>query len=208
MTQQLKFLLKHDRFPDEKGADTIEIVVDGEGADVASIDDLIEIVREEVDTARKRAVGTHIVDYDSFSSDSAYLDQVDIFAGQTVVVGVSLAGEPASYGVLGRYDDGEEYADLATGVTAADAEFQVRWKMAEEQGATPAEFDDFLDAMIEIEIVRCEPGPISDDELRRALQALIDETVAAGHSGEALDKAVRLLSEPAPETAVPAGPRP
>lgn len=207
MTQQLKFLLKHDRFPDEKDVETIEIVVRGDGADVASVHDLIEIVREEADAARKRAVATHIVDYDSFSSDSAYLDQVDTFAGQTQVVGVSLVGETASYGVLGQFEDGTDWAGLSAGVTAAEAEFHVRWKMALQQGATPAAFDDFLDAVAEVEIVRCEPGPISSEELRAALQALIDEANAAGRSGEDLDQAVDLLRAPELANAMSAGPR-
>lgn len=207
MTQQLKFLLKHDRFPDENGVETIEMVVPGEGADVASVHDLIEILREEAGTACKRAVATHIVDYDSFSSDSAYLDQVDTFAEQTQVVGVSLAGETASYGVLGQFEDGTDWAGLSAGVTAAEAEFHVRWKMALQQGATPASFDDFLDAVAEVEIVRCEPGPITDEELRATLQALIDEANAAGRSGEDLDQAVDLLREPELETAMSAAPR-
>lgn len=208
MTQQLKFLLKHDRFPDEKDANTIEVAVDAEGAETASIDDLLEIVREEAGSARKQAVGTHIVDYGSFSGDSAYLDQIDRFAGETIVVGVSLVGETASYGVLGRYDNGNDYADLTRGVTQAEAEFQARWTMALNQGADPADLDDLLDAMAEIEIVRCQAGPISDDELRVALQALIDEATAAGHSGEALDNAVEMLRAPPVEAVPYEGPRP
>lgn len=208
MTQQLKFLLKHDRFPDERDANTIEVAVDAEGAEIASIDDLLEIVRDEAGSALKRAVATHIVDYNSFAGDSAYLDQVDRFANQTTVVGVSLAGDLATFGVLGRYGDGSDFADLVQGVTQADAEFQTRWKMAAEQGAATSDLDAFLDAMSDIEIVHCQPGPISDDELRSALQALIDEALAAGHSGEALDQAVELLREPAPEAGMFVGPRP
>lgn len=208
MTQQLKFLLKHDRFPNEKDANTIEVVVEGDGAEFASVEDLIEIVREEAEGARKHAVGTHIVDYNSFGSDSAYLDQIDRFAAETVVVGVSLVGETASYGVLGRYDNGNDYADLTLGVTEAEAEFQARWTMALNQGADPTDLDDLLDAMAEIEIVRCQAGPISDDELRIALQALIDEATAAGHSGEALDNAVEMLRAPPVGAVLYEGPRP
>ena len=63
-------------------------------------------------------------------------------------------------------------------------------------------FDDFLDAMSAVEIIRSHPGPISAAELRAALEELVREVQEAGHSGPAFDAGVALLRidgfEPSP----------
>lgn len=218
MTQKLKFVLKHDRFPDAVGTNMVEVEVevDGAGAEIASVEDLIGIVRDEAGSAITRAVGAHIVGHGSFASHEAYLARIDRFAAGTAIVGVSLVGDAASYGVLGRYEHGGEYAGLASGVTAAEAEFQARWTMAQAQGTVTTDFDGFIEAMIGIEVVHCLPFPMSDDELRDELQALVDEARAGEVSGGILDlgDALQALIDEALAGArsdavcAPSGPRP
>lgn len=190
MTQKLRFLVQHPRFQASAG-NTVEVVVHGEGADEATAEDLIEIVREAAGGACRRAVGTHLIDSASLSS-RAGLDHVGRLAADASIAGVFLVGEQDRYAVLGRRPDGSEYVAEFSCVTQAEAEFRARWTLAAEEGAASC-FDDFLDAMGRVEILRSHPGSISADELRLALEKLIEEALAAGHSGPALDTGVALL---------------
>jgi hypothetical protein len=205
VTQKLRFLVQHPRFQ-ASAANTVEVVVDGEGADDASAEDLIEIVREAAGGACRRAVGTHLVDAVSLSSRAA-LDHVGRLAAEASIGGVFLVGEQDRYAVLGRRPDGSEFVAEFSCVTQAEAEFRARWTMAAEKGAASC-FDDFLDAMGRVEILRSHPGSISAEELRLALAKLVKEALAAGHSGPALNEGVALLGRTGFEPSVAPGPRP
>lgn len=192
MTQKLKFLVKHPRFRPQSGPGTVEILVDGDGADVANAEDLIEIVREASARACRDAVRRELTTSGAVKGDIRARSLVDGLAAECSIVGVSLEGDLDRYAVLGRRTDGGEYVGRFSCVTQAEAEFQARWRLAAAESSASC-FDDFLDAMGAVEIVRSHPGPISATELRAALVELVREVREAGHSGPALDAGVALL---------------
>lgn len=208
MPTQIKFTLKHDGFPDLAGPRTVETLVDHDRVMTDDEDDFIEVVREALEDARKSVAGAHLVDYDSFGSDSAYLDRIDEVAREMEVVSVELTGKPVRYAVRGDYSQEGDWADSMEGVTEAEARFQARWTMAENEGAVVNPFDEFLDRLADIDITECEPEPVSKDEYRDMLRALCQEAAEAGHTGEALEKAMAALASDGHEVEVSTGPRP
>jgi len=192
----LTFLIEHPRFPDLKGPNTIEMQVDANKTyDAYSVSDMIEDVRECAGFARRRAAGTYLVDYDSFGSESAYLNRVDEVVEEMKVTGVYIAGPSKRYAVSGIYSDGGgDWYDWVEATSDAEAVFQAKWSMAENQGSDPAEdFEYFLDAMDGIEITSYAPEPVTKDEYKDAIRKLVEEAVAAGHGGPALDEAIEKL---------------
>jgi len=192
----LTFLIEHPRFPDLKGRNTIEMKVDANQAyDAYAVSDMIEDVRECAGFARKRAAGTYLVDYDSFGSESAYLNRVDEVAEEMKVIGVYIAGPSKRYAVSGIYSDGGgSWHDWVEATDDAEAIFQAKWSMAENQGSDPAEdLDYFLNRMDDIEITSYGLEPVTKDEYKDAIRKLVEEAVAAGHSGPALDDAIEKL---------------
>jgi hypothetical protein len=199
VTQKLKFQVKHPRFAAQGGPDTVEVLVDGDGAEVATAEDLVEIVREACVHACREAVRRELTSPGAGGTRTQAL--VDELAAQCSIVAVSLVGDVDRYAVLGRHGDGGDYVGRFSCVTQAEAEFQARWALAVVEAPMPC-FDDFLDAMSAVEIIRSHPGPISAAELRAALEELVREVQEAGHSGPAFDAGVALLRidgfEPSP----------
>lgn len=206
MTQKLKFLVKHPRFGAKGGSDTVEVLVDGDGAEVANAEDLVEIVREAFVHACRDAVRRELTSPGS-SAEGVGARIVDELVAQCSIVAVSLEGDLDRYAVLGRYGDGSDFVGRFSCVTQAEAEFQARWALAA-AGGSAACFDDFLDAMGAVEIVRSHPGPISAAELRAALEELLSEVREAGHSGPAFDAGIALLRAGAFEPSRSPSPRP
>lgn len=206
MTQKLKFLVKHPRFGARGGSDTVEVLIDGDGAEVATAEDLVEIVREAFVHACREAVRRGLTSPGG-PAEGGGARIVDDLAAQCSIVAVSLEGEVDRYAVLGRYGDGSDYVGRFSCVTQAEAEFHGRWAMAAAEGPAPC-FDDFLDAMGAVEIVRSHPGPMSAAELRIALEEILREVQAAGHSGPAFDAGVALLRADGFEPSPSPSPRP
>lgn len=114
--------------------------------------------------ARKKYAAT-MVDYDSFGSDSAYLDRIDAIADRLTIVSLAKAGEMTPFLVEGFYSDEQAWSDRIDAVDAEDAEFSARWIMAANEGARPQDFESFLDAMLDQKVVSLRPDPVSFDEL-------------------------------------------
>jgi hypothetical protein len=207
VTQKLKFQVKHPRFAVPGGPDTVEVLVDGDGAEVATAEDLIEIVREACVRACREAVRRELVSPGSSARGTRTQALVDELAGQCSIVGASLEGDVDRYAVLGRHGDGSDYVGRFSCVTQAEAEFQARWALAAAEASAPC-FDDFLDAMGAVEIIRSHPGPISAAELRAALEELLQEVQEAGHSGPAFVAGVALLRTDGFEPSSTQSPRP
>lgn len=206
MTQKLKFLVKHPCFGARSESDTVEVLVDGDGAEVATAEDLVEIVREAFVHACRDAVRRELTPHGG-SADEIRARIVDDLAAQCSIVAVSLEGDRDRYAVLGRYGDGGDYVGRFACVTQAEAEFQARWALAAAEGPTSC-FDDFLDAMGAVEIIRSHPGPISAAELRAALEGVLREVHEAGHSGPAFEAGVALLQADGFEPSRSPPPRP
>lgn len=131
--------------------------LDGEAMIDAAIDISIE--------ARKKYAAT-LVDYDSFGSDSAYLDRIDKIADDRLTIGsLTKAGEMTPFLVDGVYSDDQLWSDRIDGVDAEDAAFSARWIMAVNEGARPKEFESFLDTMLDQKVFSCRPDPVSFDDL-------------------------------------------
>lgn len=192
MTQKLKFLVKHPCFGAQGGSDTVEVRVDGDGAEVATAEDLIEIVREACVHASREAVRREPRSPGGSVGGTRTHALVDELAAQCSILGVALEGDVDRYAVLGRHGDGRDYVGRFSCVTQAEAEFQARWALAAMEASAPC-FNDFLDAMAAVKIIRSHPGPISAAELRAALEELVLEVQEARHSGPAFDAGVALL---------------
>lgn len=121
------------------GEENVETVVEHEfeggiGPEGLTCEQLSDAAVEIADVARKN-VASRSVDYDSFSSDSAYLEALDARARQFYVVEMAAPGEQAVYVVDGEYDGDPDHAgrwgDRVSATSVGEAEFQARWVMAE-----------------------------------------------------------------------------
>jgi len=192
----LTFVIEHPNFPDLKGRNTVEMQVNANrDYDAYFVSEMIEDVRECAGDALKRAAGTYLVHYDSFGSDSAYLDRVDEVVAEMTFKGVYIAGASKRYAVSGIYSDGGgDWYDWVEATDDAEAVFQAKWAMAENQGRDPAEdFDSFLNLMDDIQITSYAQEPVTKQEYQDALTALVREALEAGYTGSALDEAVAKL---------------
>ena len=78
----------------------------------------------------KAYAGT-LVDYDSYSGDSAYLDEIDRRIAEFRILGIRKAGEARRWLADAVYpDDGGGWTDNVMAVDVAEARFQARWTCA------------------------------------------------------------------------------
>jgi hypothetical protein len=66
----------------------------------------------------------------------------------------------------------------------------------------------FFDVMDDIEITHYAKEPVTKQEYKDAFQRLVEEAIAAGHSGPALDDAIAKLQSDGVEIEVSAAPAP
>lgn len=106
---------------------------EGIGPDGLTCEQLSDAAVEIADAARK-AVASRSVDYDSFSSDSAYLEALDARAREFYVVDMAAPGAQTVFSVDGEYDGDPDHAgrwgDQVSAASVGEAEFQARWIMA------------------------------------------------------------------------------
>jgi len=208
-----KVAIHHLDFPDEAGPKTVEISVPAEKefTGISGVDDLLLEAKDAAVTALKRAAGNYLVDYDSFGNDSQYLNRIDEVVAEMTVLSITLSGEPRRYSVTGIYsDEGGDWSDWVYAIHDAEAEFQAKWTMAENQGEgggpSGEDIEDFIDTMDDIKITYFHEEPVTKDEYRDAFRKLVEEAIAAGHSGPALDDAIAKLQSDGVEIAVPSAP--
>ena len=91
---------------------------------------------EDIYAAAAKAAAARQVDYDSFSSDSDYLDTLDRYAENLYLQSVEVPGAVGrAYSVEGLYPgDGGPFGDDFGGSCAGEAEFQAKWTMSENDG--------------------------------------------------------------------------
>ncbi|WP_162820610.1 hypothetical protein [Microvirga calopogonii] len=160
------------------------------------LDDLGEILR----TARKRCAAS-VVDYDSFTSDSEYLNTLDAKGAEYHVVSIRKPGQPVRFAYEGYVGENDEtiFSGPVLAVDADEADFAARWGIALQAGTLKgsAFFDPelFSEALEAVEVVRCSDHPVSLPELVSSARTLI----AANERGEPISD---LLDELAVLTAL------
>ena len=159
-----------------------------------------------------------LVDDESYSNDSAYLDELDRVARRFEVLRVCKQGDQRTYFVrVSPADDQEEtgWAGHVEAVDEEDALFQAAWRAAEEDGAAeggPAkeglwgtgpgkgrpflEFEDFLDAMQDYRVETCHLEAVRKDDAFTLVRDLADFLIGARDDRDALlDRARRMMRQ-------------
>jgi hypothetical protein len=111
------------------------------------------------------------VDYDSYSSDSAYLDEVERRRERMRITEISLVAPTAPYlilGIYGDYPEGGTWCDTVEASSREDAAFQGAWQMAFNatgEESHPTGDREAIDAFFEEvecqDIVYCEPKGVA-----------------------------------------------
>lgn len=190
-----EFTVEHDDLPKNKyGLRSVETTVESDATfSPDDYDGFVEAMREAALQVRKNVAGGHLVDYDSFGNDSAYLDRVDQVAEEMTIVSGGLRGQTVRYMADGKYPgrDGNLWSDHVEGVCEAEALYQARDIMATNMGWD----EDFLKRLDKLDDIHVEvlPEPVSKDEFKDALRALAIVAIEADLHGEALDRAVEIL---------------
>lgn len=114
-----------------------EVVVDTEESyGASSLPEYFVDNLEDIYLAAGKAAAARQIDYDSFSSDSDYLDTLDRFAENLYLQSVQVPGTVGrTYAVDGVYPgDGGPFGDDFDGSCAGEAQFQAKWTMSENDG--------------------------------------------------------------------------
>jgi hypothetical protein len=163
-------------------------------------------VEDAVREARK-TFATHYVDYDSYSNDSDYLDDLDRVAARFEVLRVCKAGNPRTYFVrasLADDPDGPHWSGHVSAVDEEDARFQAAWRAAKassgggelpDNGSTVA-FDEFFEAMLEYRIEICHLEAVRKDDALALVQDLSDFLTGDRDDRDALlERARRMMRQ-------------
>lgn len=138
------------------------------------LDDAGEILQ----AAQKKCAGG-VVDYDSFTSDSEYLNTLDVKAAEWHVVSIRKPGQPGRFayeGYVGENDD-RVFTGPVLAVDADEADFAARWGIALQAGTLRGSVfrdpDLFSEALEAVEVVRCHEHPLGLPELVSSARSLI-----------------------------------
>lgn len=195
-----KIAIVHPRFPNEDGPNTVVIEAEVEKAFKTGyeVDGLIAVARDVADTALKHAAGKYLVHYESFGNDSDYAERIDQVVAEMTLQSMFLDGESKRYSVGGIYSDGGgDWMDWVYAIHDAEAVFQAKWTMAENQRGEAApqgdEIENFFNTMEDINITYYQEEPVTKEEYKEAFRKLVEEAIAAGLSGPAIDDAIAKL---------------
>jgi hypothetical protein len=143
--------------------------------DTPMLDDAGDILH----AAQKRCAGT-VVDYDSFTSDSVYLNALDSKAAEYHVVSIRKPGQCGRFAYESYVGENDEalFSGPVLAVDADEADFAARWGIALQAGTLkgsafldPGLFSEALEA---VELVRCEEHPVSLPEIVSSARSLIE----------------------------------
>lgn len=174
----------------------------------AGLEGILELAEEVGRQARKDAASRY-VNYDGFTNESDYSDALDNLADSMEIMSMGKAGNLLRFVVdasFGEANGNGPFAEDVMAVDVSDAEFRTAWKMGISCGGKPAEFDDFLTTMGEIEIHASYLEPVSPDRVKELLAGLY----AAIESGEGVDQIMsdtRVALEAMEMLPAPAAPR-
>jgi hypothetical protein len=162
-----------------------EVVIDIDEYGARDLPDFFKDNLGDIRTWAAKAVASRFVDYDSFGSDSAYLDRLDQVGELLYLSDVSVPNaEVRPYDIEGIYpDDGGIWADMEHGSCLGEAQFRGLWTMSVNNG-----FD--LDAAIK--------SGVSPDKAVSGLQTYMDDQELTGMClprGPRVEDAEALLSK-------------
>ena len=122
----------------------------------------------EIAEAARRNLASRFVDYESFGSDSAYADRLDVVGAEFMPVMFTLeTDQPRKrFSVLGQYSSDEQgtWSDHVEAVDREEAEFIARQIMADNERTNRADDTDFSTTLEEIDILECDEEPVTKDE--------------------------------------------
>jgi hypothetical protein len=130
--------------------------------------------------AAQKQCAASVVHYDSFRSDSEYLDTLDAKAAEYHVVSIRKPGQPARFAYEGYLGENDEtvFNGPVLAVDADEADFAARWGIALQAGALKGRAfldpDLFSEALEDVEVVRCDENPVSLPELGSSARSLIE----------------------------------
>jgi hypothetical protein len=155
--------------------------------------------------ARKN-LASRTIEYESYNSDSQYMDDLDRKAESYTLVSIGKNGVKKTFEVDGLYSDQSgPWTDDVQAVDEDEAHFQGAWQMSLNAGEDPAHEGDFLDGLDDHTIHHAALRPIRTEDLATAVLGLIDAH-RSGHGIEAeiaglADMVARLGYRPAFESA-------
>lgn len=209
-----EFTVEHPDLPkNEYGLHQVETTVSSDELEDVDFlpgdyDGFVEALREAALQVRKNVAGGHLVDYDSFGNDSAYLDRIDEVVEEITIVSAGLQGPAIRYLAEGKYPgrEGNLWSEHVEGVCEAEAIYQARDIMASNM-EWDEDFFKRIDKLDEI-YVEVSPAPASKDEFRSALHKLAVAAIESGMTGEEIEGAVEVLRNDGVDIEMPAaGPR-
>ncbi len=129
-------------------------------------DDIYTQYDDIIAKARKNAASRY-VDYESFGSDSDYMERLDVVGDEFDPQEVTVVDDApkARYRIYGHYssDDGGTWCDYVFASSYEEAEFQGRWQMAVNEQGKPGDTD-FQVYLEDIEIYDNDRCPLTTDE--------------------------------------------
>jgi hypothetical protein len=154
-----------------------------------------------------------VVDYDSFNSDSEYLNTLDARAAEYHVVSIRKPGQPGRFAYEGYVGENDE--TLVSGPVLAvdgdEADFAARWGIALQAGTLKGKVfkdpDLFLEVLDAVEVVRCEENPVGLPELASAARTLVATHNSSEPISDLIDELAvltALVPVPTPEAAAAA----
>jgi len=142
----------------------------------------------------KELVATHVVDYDEFDSDSAYLDTIDRVVDGMKLLDVQLAGPARRYAVDGIYSEGDQqWSDWEQATCAGEAEWRGALSMAANEFGHDLPFTELMDYAAAM-VVNAAAEPVTRDEFRDLLRAVSDQAGKDGYRSAALTEARAALA--------------
>lgn len=193
----------------ERGEISVLVAIDDDMArrvkmDQCSRQDIEILIRRSVAAAqehRKELIATHVVDYDSFDSDSAYLDRIDRVLEGMEIADVTISGPLRRYAVDGIYSEGDQqWSDWEQATCRAEAEWRGAMTMAANEFGSDLPFVDLMDYATGMTTTAV-PEPVTKSEYRDLLQAVVRQAEEAGHDYPALAEARSVLDLDEPEAA-------
>lgn len=158
---------------------------------------------EEIDKEARKTIASREVDYESYGSDSAYRDYLDIVANDFYIESLRVEGaELFTYTAEGTYNDGGPWSENIEAVSYDEARLQAKWIMARNCGVEPdpesqspeAWATDLFASIDDQSIASITGATPSSDEYHKVLLALVENAEAEGTTLDGLDDAKILLA--------------
>jgi hypothetical protein len=172
------------------------------------LDDAGEILQ-----AAQKKCAAGVVDYDSFTSDSTYLNTLDAKAAEYHVVSIRKPGRCGRFAYEGYVGENDEtlFSGPVLAVDADEADFAARWGIALQAGTIKGSAfldpDLFSEALEAVEVVRCEEHPVSLPEIVSSARGLIEAHDRGEPTSDLVDELAvltALVPIPTPEAAAAA----